>query len=97
MERLSEVNSLHTEIDSSDILRNDLPEDETLTLENVSFNYEGALRDYVLEGLSLVIPEKKITAIVGASGSGKTTILKLLLGFYTPQQGEIRIGCTPLT
>ena len=51
----------------------------------------------MLEGLSLVIPEKKITAIVGASGSGKTTILKLLLGFYTPQQGEIRIGCTPLT
>jgi ATP-binding cassette subfamily B protein len=38
------------------------------------------------------IPQGKTTAIVGMSGSGKTTILKLLLRFYEPQKGEIKVG-----
>ena len=42
------------------------------------------------------IPEGKVTAIVGASGSGKTTIIKLLLGYYPPLAGEIRIGNTSM-
>jgi ATP-binding cassette subfamily B protein len=46
----------------------------------------------VLEEVNLLIPERKVTAIVGASGSGKTTLIKLLLGFYTPNKGNIRIG-----
>jgi len=45
-----------------------------------------------LENIDLYIPEGKTTAIVGMSGSGKTTILKLLLRFYEPQKGEIRVG-----
>jgi len=46
----------------------------------------------VLENLNLTIPERKVTAIVGASGGGKTTIIKLLLGFYEPNKGSIKIG-----
>jgi len=45
-----------------------------------------------LEDIDLSIPEGKTTAIVGMSGSGKTTILKLLLRFYEPQKGEIKVG-----
>ncbi len=43
----------------------------------------------VLETINLDIPENKITGIIGASGEGKTTILKLLVGFYKPTKGEI--------
>ena len=60
------------------------------------FSYDGADRDYVLEHIDLTIPHNKVTAIVGASGSGKTTIVKLLLGFYEPNKGDVRIGDTSL-
>jgi len=60
-------------------------------LENICFSYDGAERDYVIENLSLKIPQNKVTAMVGASGSGKTTIIKLLLGFYPPIKGKILV------
>ena len=75
---------------------NVLPDDRTLRLENLSFSYDGADRDYVLEDINLTIPQNRVTAIVGASGSGKTTIVKLLLGFYNPNKGDVRIGDTSL-
>ena len=50
----------------------------------------------MLEDLNLEIPKNKVTAIVGASGSGKTTIVKLLLGFYPPNRGKVRVGSTEL-
>ena len=74
----------------------ELPDDRSLRLERVSFSYDGADRDYVLDGVSLTIPHHRVTAIVGASGSGKTTIVKLLLGFYEPNKGEVRVGDTRL-
>ena len=46
-------------------------------------------KNTVLDSINLTIPEKKITGIIGASGEGKTTILKLLIGFYKPTEGEI--------
>ena len=48
----------------------------------------------MLEDINLSIPHNRVTAIVGASGSGKTTIVKLLLGFYNPNKGDVRIGDT---
>ena len=65
-------------------------------MENVYFSYDGADRDYVLENLNIVIPQNKMTAIVGASGSGKTTIVKLFLGFYSPNRGAVKIGTMDL-
>ena len=61
------------------------------------FSYSGADRRYVLEDVSLEIPQGRVTAIVGASGSGKTTLIKLLLGFYDPNKGSIKVGNTPLS
>lgn len=63
-----------------------------IEFENVSFKYKGASNPDVLKGVSLSIPKGKITAIVGKSGGGKTTILKLLLGFYQPKTGQITIN-----
>ncbi len=60
-----------------------------LEFRNLSFGYMGPHHDKVLKNIDLKIPEGKITAIVGSSGSGKTTMLKLLLKFYAPDGGEI--------
>lgn len=73
-----------------------MPDDHSIYLNNVKFSYSGANRDYALDGVTLTIPSNKVTAIVGASGSGKTTIVKLIQGFYEPNSGSIKIGNTPL-
>lgn len=62
-----------------------------IKFSNVSFAYEGALSP-AITNLSLTIPLRKVTAIIGASGCGKTTIIKMLLGFYKPTSGNIYIN-----
>ena len=96
LERLGEIHGKEDEEQTGGIRLNVLPDDRTLRLENLSFSYDGADRDYVLEDINLTIPHNRVTAIVGASGSGKTTIVKLLLGFYNPNKGDVRIGDTSL-
>src|SRR5438094_610157 len=49
-----------------------------------------------LEGINLTVPAAQIVALVGASGSGKTTLTNLLLRFYDPQKGAVRIGDTDI-
>ena len=97
LERLNEVHGKEDEEETIENKLTILPDRRDITLENVSFSYDGADRDYVLDDISLHIPQNKVTAIVGASGSGKTTLIKLLLGFYEPNKGSIKIGETPLT
>lgn len=97
LERLNEINNKEDEIVTVESKINTLPEDKTIKLEDVCFSYDGAEREYVLEDLNLTIPQNKVTAIVGASGSGKTTIIKLLLGFYEPVKGKIKVGNYSLT
>jgi ATP-binding cassette subfamily B protein len=96
LERLNEVHNKEDEEQTIVNKLNELPENHCLCLENVCFSYDGAERDYVLDDMSLKIQQHKVTAIVGASGSGKTTIIKLLLGFYPPVKGNIKIDETPL-
>lgn len=92
LERLNEVQQIESEEPKGAIFIPELPKDKSLRLNNVSFRYPGTENDYVLKGIDLEIPEGQTTAIVGMSGSGKTTILKLLLRFYTPQEGHIAIS-----
>lgn len=96
LERLNEVHSKEDEEQTIMSKINILPEQRDISVENLSFSYSGAARDYALENVTLTIPERKVTAIVGASGSGKTTLVKLLLGFYEPNEGVIKIGKIPL-
>lgn len=69
-----------------------IPADADIVLRDVWFSYSGAARNYALKGVNFTIPQHKTTAIVGASGCGKTTILKMLLGFYTQNSGDILVG-----
>jgi ATP-binding cassette subfamily B protein len=62
-----------------------------ISVKNLSFLYEGTT-NYVLNNINIHIPQGTTTAIVGASGSGKTSLIKLLLQYYPVKQGEILIG-----
>jgi ATP-binding cassette subfamily B protein len=64
----------------------------SIKISALTFQYDGAHSEKVLDNVNLEIPSDKITAIVGMSGSGKTTLVKLLLGFYPPVKGEIKVG-----
>ncbi|KAB2352281.1 ABC transporter ATP-binding protein [Actinomadura rudentiformis] len=70
------------------------PSDATIAFENVSFAYDTGTP--VLSDISFTVPQGSTTAIVGPSGSGKSTIIRLAARFFDPQNGEIRIGSTPL-
>ncbi len=96
LERLNEIHNKEDEDKKIEYNTCTLPDNHSMHIEQVWFSYDGAERDYVLENLNLSIPQNKITAIVGTSGSGKTTIIKLLLGFYTPLKGAIKIDNTKL-
>ncbi|MDL2323314.1 peptidase domain-containing ABC transporter [Bacteroidales bacterium OttesenSCG-928-A17] len=96
LERLNEIHNQEDEEQTILSKINTLPDDKSIRIEELYFSYDGADRDHVLDNLSLEIPQNKVTAIVGASGSGKTTIIKLLLGFYSPLRGEIKVDQTGL-
>lgn len=63
--------------------------DGDIQLKNITFRYGN--RKPVLNNVSFSIPKGKKVALVGASGSGKSTIAKLLLKYYEPENGEITI------
>ncbi len=71
-----------------------LLENGDIDIDNVSFAY----RDdkMVLQNISLSIPARSFVALVGHTGSGKSTLASLLMGYYPPNSGEIRLGGRPL-
>lgn len=65
--------------------------EQGVTLENISFKYED---DYVLKQFNLQVPKGHSVALVGQSGSGKSTIANLVTRFYDVNEGEIKIDGT---
>ncbi len=59
-----------------------------ISIENLHFSYETSTRE-ALKGINIEIPAGKTVAFAGANGSGKTTMIKLLCGFYEPDRGKI--------
>lgn len=80
------------------LARTPLPEPETpqtpdghgVEFDRVAFSYDGVT--HAVEGISAVCPPGQVTAIVGPSGAGKTTLASLLPRFYEVSEGAIRIG-----
>lgn len=96
LERLADI--VHTKPEIED---NKVPTKVTarihggLAIQNVHFKY-GEHEPWVFEHLNLRIKPKEMVAIVGVSGGGKTTLLKVLLGILKPQKGEVCIDDMPL-
>jgi len=67
----------------------------SIDFEHVTFGYER--NQNVISDFNLSIPSGKVVAIVGPSGAGKTTILNLLQGFYSPNSGDIKINDIPIS
>lgn len=65
-----------------------MPENTLIEIENLTFS-RGSRK--IFDGLSLSIPTGKVTAIMGPSGTGKTTLLKLIAGQLKPEQGRILV------
>ncbi|HYH31887.1 MAG TPA: ABC transporter ATP-binding protein, partial [Pseudonocardia sp.] len=86
---VSEINAL--------LVTGTLPEPEVprqadgcdIELDDVRFGYDGTP---VLDGLSMRVPQGRMTALVGASGAGKTTVVKLIARFFDPDAGAVRVG-----
>lgn len=97
MERLNEIRAVDDEEPISKTFINELPLNKGISVESLTFTYPGAGNEPVLSDINLVIPAGKTTAIVGMSGSGKTTILKLLLRFYELDKGEMKVGNTSMS
>lgn len=68
---------------------------ERITLHDIGFRY-GECEPWILRGLSIDFARGETVAIVGASGCGKTTLLRLLLGLLDPQAGELLVNGRPL-
>lgn len=92
LERLSEVQEKEDEEPADGELIREIPDSADLEFRGVTFQYDGPHSVKALDDVSVTIPAHKVTAIVGASGSGKTTMLKLLLGFYAPTAGKVLLG-----
>ena len=94
--RSDKIENLIGEMSSEEVVFGTTPAFAGTDIEfaNVSFKYDN---EFVLENLSFKLPAGKTYALVGSSGGGKSTIAKLISGFYKLDGGEIRIGGVPLT
>lgn len=68
-----------------------------IEFSSVSFKYQNKDNKFILSNINVYIPARKVTAIVGSSGCGKTTFIKLLLSLYIPQEGRIKIDAEDLS
>ena len=98
-ERLMEIENIAAQTAPADDDPTELYEAmQEITARNLTFAYD---RDPIMSEASFSIPKGGLTVIVGASGIGKSTLLKLLLGIYKPVSGELTIrtpvGCIPVS
>jgi len=84
LDRINEILSLEIETTKEKIKF-----DSTITIKakNLSFKYKSS--DWILKNINFTINPNKITALIGASGEGKTTLAKIIAGFLEPKEGEI--------
>ena len=64
-------------------------------VDNVTFAYDRTRM--VLRGINMKVPRGKVVAIMGGSGCGKTTLLRLIGGYLKPSQGEVRVNNSPVS
>ncbi|GMC08150.1 multidrug ABC transporter ATP-binding protein [Enterococcus thailandicus] len=96
LKRLEEVMDFEPSISDPEPFSFQIRDASAASYQNVSFAY-GKESNPVIEKISFTIPAGKTTAIVGATGSGKSTLMKLLLRINNPTSGEIKLNDVPTT
>jgi len=76
--------------------QNKLSPKKEIQIKNVVFSYPGK-QEPALDGVNITIPVNQVIGLVGASGSGKSTSIDLLLGLIEPQQGQMLVDGVPIT
>lgn len=96
LQAVEKLERLFEEMEQGSLKRGSVERMEGNDIEfcHVSFGYG---KEYVLQNVSFRLEPGKTYALVGSSGGGKSTIAKLISGFYSIQEGEIKIGGIPLT
>lgn len=98
MERINDVLDYKPEEDLQHQIRQSLPQLRGhIRFDNVTFRYHPESDVNVLENLSFEVKPGQMVALVGRSGSGKTTISKLVLGLYPPTDGKVLIDGHDIT
>ncbi|MEO1431098.1 MAG: peptidase domain-containing ABC transporter [Cyanobacteria bacterium J06633_8] len=98
VERINDVLDSEPEEDLQQQVRQNLPEIKgNIRFEKVTFRYHAEGDTNVIENLSFELKPGQMVALVGRSGSGKTTISKLVLGLYPPTDGKIFIDGQDIT
>ncbi|NQX49062.1 ABC transporter ATP-binding protein [Paenibacillus tritici] len=95
-ERIFEVMDAPAEVEVLPEVQAVPPEFGVLQLTNLAFGYPDSEKRS-LNQISLELTRGQQMAVVGPSGGGKSTLFKLLLGFYTPDAGEVSINGSPIT
>ena len=87
------LNEIHSSPDEEKIPEGagEIPSGFDLEIRNLSFTYPNSTKS-VIENISLSINEGEHIALIGGTGSGKSTLIKLLAGLFEPTEGEIIIG-----
>ena len=91
-DRMYEFASITPEFTPDEKLSQDLNRFKKLEIDSLDFRFPGRKR--LLEGINLVISKGEIIALLGESGSGKSTILQILQKFYDPEEGKIIVNDT---
>lgn len=96
MNRVGQILEMESSMEFSGETGADLSKsDEALCFEHVSFRYDGGGAD-ALTDISFSVKKGKTVGIIGATGSGKTTLINLVLRFYDSTSGQIRLCGVPI-
>lgn len=91
-DRIGQV--LHAKGMADPVSRQDIQLTGDIVFDDVSFSYEGAA-EQALQHITMHIPKGQKAAIIGGTGSGKSTLVSMLLGFRTPTGGQVRLDGIP--
>jgi ABC-type multidrug transport system fused ATPase/permease subunit len=97
---ISELNTIYKKLDDFSIGKDNeisnLPFTDSIKLDNIIFRYP-VNNQATIKNISLVIPVNSSVAFVGATGSGKTTLVDIILGLLEPQEGKLLVDDIPIT
>jgi ATP-binding cassette, subfamily C, bacteriocin exporter len=89
-ERMYEFTSIKSEYDENDTAKSTITDFQELKVDNMAFRFAGRKR--LLQDVSFYVQKGEMIALIGESGSGKSTALQILQKFYAPEEGKVKVN-----